>query len=186
MRIKTITPTEELSISQRSDFRLAAIAQGKEHAIARGLATRESAERILCARPVQNIADFGTAADAWLTGALLVAGTAYTVFNNIAAPAVPANRVFVFYKVGVETVPLPVSLLNFRQGAGGGTTYAQFDLEQLVNCQAVDGYFSEPIVYEPTEVMLVQVVCRAPATGVAARVQLGCYVIEALGATISA
>lgn len=181
MRIKTINLTEELSISDRAAARRAAIALGVKRAITRGLAGSEEG---LIARQAENIADFGSAADQWLTGALNVLGTAYTVFNNIAAPALANNKVAVFFKVGVETAPMPVSLLSFRQGAAGGTTFAIFDLEQLINALSPDGYFSEPIVYEPAEVLNVTVTCRI-ATLLQARVQLGCYIIEPIGPTIS-
>jgi len=59
-----------------------------------------------------------------------------------------------------------------------------FDLEQLVNRLETDGYFSEPVIIDPTATYAVQVTCRV-ATGVLARVQLGCFVFEPAGTVIA-
>ncbi len=183
IRMKVIIPDSELSLSDMKMAKEMAIKKGIERALARGIAGNENE---LIARHAQNIADFGTAIEQWNTAALAVIGTAYSVFQAIAAPALANNKVAVFYKAGVETTGQPVSLLNFRQGAGGGTTYAVFDLEQLINQNGlgVEGWFSEPVVYDPSEVMNITVTARI-ATALLARVQLGCFIIEPKGPTIS-
>jgi hypothetical protein len=135
-------------------------------------------------RPLQNIRDFATALDQWNTAALAVVGTAYSVFQAVAAPAIPANKLIVFYGVGIETIPLPASLLTFRRAAIAGNIMAQFDLEQLVNCQTQEGYFSEPIVIEPQTTFACQVTARI--AGGAARVQLMGFAVERKGETITA
>jgi hypothetical protein len=180
IRRKIIIASDELSISKKSDFKEAAIDLGIEVAVRRLGSTPDQ----LVVRHAQNIADFGTALDQWNTAALAVQGTAYSVFQAIAAPALANNKVAVFYGVGIGTPGQVVSLLNFRQGAGGGTTYAQFDLEQLQMEMRPVGFFSEPIVYEPSEVLNVTVVARI-ATGLLAGIILGCYIIEPAGPSIS-
>lgn len=181
IRTMVLIPKEDLSLGQVSGFKQAAIAKGIERALARGIAGSE--DELVC-RHAQNIADFGTALDQWNTAALAAVGTAYSVFQAIAAPALANNKVAVFYGVGIETAPNPVSLLNFRQGAAGGTTYAIYDCEQLNNGQRTEGYFSEPIWYDPSEVLNVTVTARI-ATALLARVQLYCYIIEPKGPIIS-
>lgn len=180
-RIKTLIPAKELSLGQISEMKMRAIQTGLARAKNRlGLDPGQ-----LVVREPQNIADFGAALEQWNTAALAVVGTAYSVFQAIAAPAVANNQVIVWVGVGVETTPIPASLLNFRQGAGGGTTYAQFDLERLVNLLEPEGYFSEPVIYEPNEVMNITVTARI-ATALLARVRLMGYIIEPPGQVISA
>ena len=187
VRMKILTPTENLTLTDRKAFVEAAIRLGIARALKRGLA---GSENELVIRHLRCLADLGTAIEGWFTAPLLVANTPYSVFQAIGAVgvgvAVPNNNVFVFYKAGVQTpgVPMPVSLLNFAQGAAGGTTYAQFDLEQFANQLIPEGYFSEPVVYEPGEVMLITATARV-ATLLPAAVQLGCLVIEPKGPVIS-
>jgi len=183
IRKKTLIPIEELTLSDRKNFLLDAQREGISRAITAGFATSEAGLNI---RHAQLTQDFGSAAalNFWNTTALAAVGTAYSVFPAAATPAVPNNQIMVFYGAGCSTAPLPVSLLAFRQGVGGGTTYAVFDMEQLINQLRPQGLFSEPIVYVRNEVMNITVICRI-LTNLPANVQLGCYVVEALGATVS-
>jgi len=176
-----IVPSEELTLTDKKQLRNEALEAGIARALKLGLA---SSREGLIAREPENIADFGTAADQWLTAALTAVGTLFTVFNNIATPTLANNKLVVFYKVGVETAPSPVSLLWFQLGAAAGTTKAVFDLEQLVNHLVVEGYFNEPVVYDPTNVLNVRVTCRI-LTNLQARVQLGGFLVEPRGQVIS-
>lgn len=176
-----LLPTEELTLTDRKNFRAAALEAGIARAIAASIGTREG----LVYREWQNIADAGVAAtqEAWLTAALAVVGTDYSVFRAIAAPILANNKVVVWWGVGIATVPNPVCRLAFRVGAGAGTTKAVFDLERLDTLITPDGYFSEPILYNPQQVLNIVVMARVVAA--AARVILHGYVIEPLQQTIS-
>jgi hypothetical protein len=59
-----------------------------------------------------------------------------------------------------------------------------FDLEQIINHQNVEGYFSEPVVVGPAITYAIQVLCRI-ATGVLARMQVGSFVIEPAGQVVA-
>ena len=182
MAIKTqmvLIGTDELTLTDQKNFRQQAIDAGENMA-----RDRVAAQGDYIARPPQNIADFGCVLDQWNTAALAAVGTAYTVFQAVAAPAVGNRQVIVWYKVAVETAPPPVSILSLQEGAAGRTTFGVFDLEQLYAKQQVEGYFSEPIVYPPNSVMRILVTCRA-VTGVPAVVILGGFVIEPMGPQIS-
>ena len=135
-------------------------------------------------REFRPVLDAATALDQWNTAALAVVGTAYSCLQAVAAPANPNNRYLVFYKMGCETVPMPIALAIFRKGGATGNILAQFDAEQLINHQNIEGYFSEPVVIDPAITYAVQVVCRI-ATGLLARVQFGCLVVEPQGQTIA-
>lgn len=175
-----IIPKGELSLSDITRQRIEVIAGGK----ARCAKKLGVSENELMVRHAECILDFGAALDQWNTAALAAVGTAYSVFQAIPAPTLANNKLAVFYKVGVETVPFPVSLLTFRSGGAAGNIKAEFDLEQIVNGLETEGYFSEPIPIDPTELFAVQVLARI-ATGVLCRLQLGCYIFEPKGQRIA-
>ncbi len=181
LRTKILIPRSDLSLGQRKEIRDGARALAVRMAIAKAIG---SSEDDLVVRPAENIADFATGIEQWNTSALVVLGNPYSVFPAAATPALANNKVAVFYGVGVETAPLPVSLLAFRQGAAGGTTFAIFDLEQLANELEPMGFFSEPVCYGPTDVLNISVIARI-ATGLLARVQLACYIAEGKATTLS-
>lgn len=135
-------------------------------------------------RNYENIRDAGAVLDQWRTAALAVVGTPYTVFQAVLAPATPASQLIVFYRVSIETVPLPVSILTIRTGGAAGNIIGEFDLEQIANTWTTDGFFNRPIVIDPNTNYAVQVVCRI-ATGLFARVQLGAFVSEPRGNVIA-
>ena len=172
---------EDTSVTDRRNFRSAAMEAGIQKAIKSGLGDR----RQLITRGFTNIRDAGAVLDEWRSAALAVAGNEYSVFQAVAAPVLAANKVAVFYMVQVETVPLPVSLLRCRYGGLAGNIALEFDLEQLASAWEMVGYFSEPFVVGPTGIFAINVVARTPATLVLAQVELGGFVIEPLGQTLS-
>lgn len=182
-----IRPTEELENQpgKISQLIVNAVNAGVTRAIRTGAITSAEEAKIREADPVT---DFGAGVGGALTMTLAAVGTQYSIF----ATAVPAaltptlanNRVAVFYKIQIETAPVPVNQLAFREGAAAGTTYAVFDLEGLCSTIKPDGYFTEPVVYDPQKVMNIVVTARI-ATAAQARVRLGCLIIEPSGPVIS-
>jgi hypothetical protein len=206
-----ILPVDSLSLSQQADYRLKAIAAAIERATVKGIGSIGDDEipgynamgtskqrvgailgflssgnmpRALDVRDFQNILDAGTALDQWNTAALAVVGTNYSVFQAVAAPTLGNNKLAVFYNISIETIPLPISRVTFRSGGATGNTVAVFDLEQLAEQERLQGYFTEPVVIDPTITFAIQTLCRI-ATGAAARVQLGSFVVEPAGQTIA-
>ena len=206
-----ILPTDSLSLSQQQDYRFSAIAAALERATVKGIGsigddeiagynaagtTRQrislikpflaagNMPRSLDVREAQNILDFGAALDQWNTAALAVVGTNYSVFQAVAAPTLANNKLAVFYKIGCETLPPPVSRVTFRSGGATGNIIAVYDLEMLFEQERLEGYFSEPVVIDPTIIFSVQVMART-ATGVLARIPLGCFIVEPAGQTIA-
>lgn len=182
-----ITPSDQMTLTEKERRRKAAWDAGLERARARLNLTPAQ----LIGRHAQNIADFGTVGrETWLTQTLLVVNTPYSVWTTLAAPAVgltpalPNNRVAVFYSAKVLTAPNPVSLLSFRLGAAGGYTKAVFDLEQIEGQLVEEGYFTLPISYDPLDVLNVAVTCKI-ATLAQAAVVLGCFVFEPTNITQS-
>jgi len=182
MALKTkayLIPTDELTLTDQKEYRRKALEMAENMA-----RDRIAAQGEYIARPPQLIADFGCVLDQWNTAALAVLGTAYTVFQAVAAPAVGLRQVVVWYKVSVETAPPNASMLLFQEGAGGRTTFGIYNLEELYAKQQTEGYFSEPIVYPPGSVQLITAVCRV-VTGAAERLILGGFIIEPAGPQIS-
>ena len=177
-----LVPTSELTLTDIKEFRQRAIDAGIARAISKKLIT-SAAEAV--AREAQPVADFGTATDQWLSTPLAAVNTPYSVFPAAAGnPLLGVTRIAVFYKVSIGTAPNPISLLSFREGAGAGTTYAVFNTEVLDAKDESDGYFTEPVVYDNQRVLNIVATCRV-ATALAARIILGCFIIEPRGPVLS-
>lgn len=177
----TMIGRDDLTTSQREQFRRQAMQAGRDYAVKKAIAQDPQA---LDVRDWQNVIDAGTALEQWRTAALAVVGNPYTVFQAIAVPTLAANKVAVFYGIGCEDVPMPVSQLIFRTGGATGNILYQFDMERIVDNLENVGYFSEPVVIGPTQPFAVQVICRIN-TGVFARVQLFAYTVEPKGLTVT-
>lgn len=175
-----IIPKGELTLTDMRNFREAA----KAAALSRAATKLGVGQEELTVRHFYSLADAGAALEQWNTAALAVVGTAYSVFQAIPAPTMATNKLAVFYKVGCETAPCPISLLTFRSGGALGNTKAEFDCEQMVNGMETEGYFSMPVPIDPNEVFAIQATARI-ATGVLARLQLSGYLIEPRGQRIS-
>jgi len=207
--INYLNPSAMMSLTDQKEYRMRAVAAGIARAFSKSIGSmsdvptvvpggneRANAAKILAhlkagnavpsvdVREFQPILDAGTALDQWNTAALAVVGNAYSCFQAVAAPALAANKIAIFYKVGVETVPMPVSRLIFRVAAAAGNIQAEFDLEQIANQLETIGFFSEPVVFDNSQAFAAQVLCRI-ATGVLARVQLGGLIVEPTGQTIA-
>ncbi len=176
-----LLPKDEVTLTDLKAFRTAAVEAGIERALFLRMVTSKEELNV---RQFENIFDVAAALDQWNTAALAAVGTAYSVFQAVAAPTLAANKLAVFYGVGIETVPFPVSLLTFRDGPAAGNIRAEFDLERMVNSESQEGFFSEPVVIDPNRQFAVQVTARI-ATGVLARVQLFCLIVEPAGQRIS-
>ena len=172
-----LIPKDELTLTDIRNFRSSAVEKG----IARALELKIAPDRLqLSVRPFFCLLDAQAATEQWNTAPLAVINTPYSVFQATAQPVLLANKLAVFFKVGVETAPLPVAQLIFRSGGAAGNILAQFDLEQLVNALETEGYFTEVVVIDPGRMFAIQVTARI-ATTVFARVQLGGLVIEPAG-----
>jgi len=139
----------------------------------------------LDAREFEPIIDAGAGAnlDFWYTAALAAIGTEYSITGAVSpCPAINrVKRIVVFYGVQVVTSPCPVNRLVFRRNtAVTGLLQAEFDLQQLATMLRVDGFFSEPVVWDNNTAYSVAALCQI-ATGVAANVIPKNFVIEPAG-----
>ena len=203
-----IIPVGSMTLTDQKDYRMNAIAAGIEFASQKkigsvsdeipgysGLTKREERIQAIIAwlkagnlptsidiREPQPLNDFACTVDDWQTAALAAVNTFYTIFNGVVAPTLNAVRCAVWYGAAVETAAFPVSRLTWRKTGAAGNIIAEFDLEQLVNRLESIGYFSEPVIFEPTLPYSGTVRCRV-ATGVFARVQPMGFIFEPAGTT---
>ncbi len=204
-----IVATEDLTLTDMKLFRQAAVNKGIwracelavapiQHLLVNGAPYVPGATKVrstdllyhpgLIVRNADNVVDFGCGVGGWLTMPLVAVGALYSVFATAVPaalqPVLAVNRLAIFYNVDLEFGPPNVDQVAFREGVVAGTTYAMFDLEAIVNKQVMEGYFTEPVVYDPQRVL--NIVARSRIlTNAQERVHLGCFIIEPTGPVIS-
>lgn len=204
---------EDMTFSEKSDYRLNVMAAGIQRAISQGvgewnkkefpntdpdkpsqpllsdiknfLSARRTPQSIDI-RDFQPILDAGAVLDQWNTPALAVAGAEYSCFQAIAAPAIALRnkKLVVWYRVQSLTVPLPVCRLLFRRTNATGTLMYSFDMEQLATAQRLDGFFSEPVIWDSNQPYAINVMAKgmpAVATGLISEIVLSGLVFEVSG-----
>ena len=205
-----LLPIGSMSLSDQKRYRMMAVAAGIERASQKaigniadevpgvaGVADRNARVNAILKyleagnvpasidiREFQPLLDGGAGVDAWVSAVIAAVGGVYAVLAGVLAPVMPANRLGVIYKVGIETAPSPVSRLTIRSGGAAGNIVGVFDLEQLVNRLETEGFFSEPVVIDPNITYAMQVTGRIAAAALA-RVQLGFLIFEQAGQTIA-
>ena len=203
-----IIPVGSMTLTDQKEYRMNAIAAGVERASQKKIgsiadeipgyaqaASREARIQLILnwikagntpqsidVREPQPTLDFGCTVDDWQTAALAAVNTFYTIFNGVVTPTLNAVRIAVWYGVAVETAGFPVSRLTWRSGGAAGNIIAEFDLEQLINRLESIGFFSEPVVFDPTLPYSGTVRCRI-ATALLARVQPMGFIFEPAGTT---
>ena len=203
-----VIPRASMTVTYQKDYRLKAIAAGIEFASQKKIGSvsdeikgygqlQTRAERItsilvwlksgnlpqsIDTREPQPTNDFACTIDDWQTPNLAAVNTFYTIFNGTATPTLNAVRCAVWYGVAVETAGFPVSRLTWRKTGAVGNIIAEFDLEQLIGYLEQVGYFSEPVIFEPTLPYSGTVRCRI-ATGLPCRVQPMGLIFEPAGST---
>jgi len=181
-------PTNELTLSDIKVFKNAAIEAGIIRALALGLARTE---KELTVRYMLPATDLG-AAIGWsleLYQAAATAGAIWSSMFNIGAPVYPTlanSKVLVFYKFANYTAPPVLTGIRFRVGGTGATTKATFFLQLESNAKLEpDVYFSEPIIYDPQDVVFLEgywPVAQAAGNELFA---YGAFIIERIGANVS-
>jgi len=209
MSSRTYTiPVGSMTLTDQKDYRMNAIAAGIERASQKKIGSisdeipgysvlASRVQRIdsitnwlkqgntpasIDVREPQPTLDFACVIDDWQSAALAAVNTFYTIFNGVVTPTLNAVRIAVWYGVAVETAGFPVSRLTWRSGGAAGNIIAEFDLEQLINRLESIGFFSEPVIFDPTLPYSGTVRCRI-ATALLARVQPMGFIIEPAGTT---
>lgn len=203
-----LIPVASMTVTDQKDYRVNAIAAAIERASQKkigniadevtGYSLLQSPEARIVAltawlkqgktpksidvREPQPLQDFACTIDDWQTPVLNAVNTFFTIFNGVVAPTLNAVRIAVWYGVAVETAGFPVSRLTWRSGGAAGNIIAEFDLEQLINRLESIGFFSEPVIFDPTLPYSGTVRCRTN-TGLLCRVQPMGFIVEPSGTT---
>ena len=177
-----VIPTSTLSLSEQQRMRQGAAQKG---VATLALAINRQPNTLLERQPYYPI-DFVPAGAGrvgiagWLSMPLLAIGGVYSLIADglgvALTPQVPNNAVWVFWGVHILTIGDPVSQLRFLTGTGA-IPKQQYDLEVLYSKLETDGYFTQPMVYMPQDIVTIQVVSRI-AGAVGARVVLDAFIIE--------
>jgi hypothetical protein len=186
-----IVPTNELTLTDIKVFRSAAIEAGINRALALGLArTRDE----LVVRHALPSTDFGGAAIGWTieqyrNPAIAAAGWG-SAFDAGAlplfAPTLANSKIAVFYKFADYDANPTVSGLRFRVGGTGATTRASFFLQLETGAKLEpDVYFTEPVIYDPQDVVYIELYYNLPVGALGEDFAFGAFIIERLGANIS-
>jgi hypothetical protein len=186
-----IVPVNECTLTDLKAFRSAAIEAGITRALALGLArSREE----LIVRAALPFTDFGNNALGWTieqyrNPAIAAVGWG-SVFDAGAVPAfapVLANsKVAVFYKFADYDSNPTISGLRFRIGGTGATTKASFFLQLETGAKLEpDVYFTEPVVYDPQDVVYIEAYYDAVVGALGEDFAFGAYIVERAGATVS-
>ena len=174
-----LIPGDELSIEQKQALRMNVdrTLQDRATTVKSIGRSNELVVRDIVPNLDINVAPLNTSQ--WITGAL-VAGV--VPINYVNAP-LANNKILAFYGIAdLEANPV-VDVVFFRVGATGGSTRGIAHLAQMFSKMTTDGYLDMAIVYDPQEVMFIQVVANAIAA--TERLILLGRVIEPVGATIS-
>ena len=183
---------EKLSLAQQERLRagadrMARIRLARKLAVPEGKALDLINPAIIC-RDADYVTDFVPVATqaglaGWLSMPLAAIAGMYSVFaNNVPAaltPTVLNNQAVIFYGVDVllaDAAGETVTYIQFGIGQANNRR-AQFDLEGLYGGQNASCYFSQPVYYDPQEIMNVQIRARI-ATAAGARVRLAAFIAE--------
>lgn len=187
-----VIPAERLSLAAQERLRYQAETQARKRLAGKTNVSEAAAldklNPAIIARDEDYINDFIPAATraglaGWLTMPLAAIAGMYSVFaDNVPAamtPQVPNNNTWVFYGVEIYLADWAAENVTYLQfGVGNANNRrAQFDLEKLYVGTSSAGYFSQPVCYDPQEVVNIQVRARL-ATAAGCRMRLMTFIAE--------
>ncbi len=193
-----LIPADRVALASQERFRSAADRMARTR-LAKKLsidplsALDEKNPAVIC-RDADYVTDFIPIATSaglagWLSIPLAAVAGWYSLFaDNVLAPLtpqVPNNQAVIFYGMDVllaDAAGETVSYIRFGVGTAANRR-AQFDVECLYGSISTSGYFSQPVYYDPQEIMTVQIRARV-ATGFGARVRLATLIAEPIQQTV--
>jgi hypothetical protein len=185
-----VLPVNELTLASMSQFRMAAIEAGIFQALAHGLAAKREELIVRALMPATDLgAATGWAQEQYRNPAIAAAGWG-SIFDTGAlpafAPTLANSKVAVFYKFANYSAAPSITALRFRVGGNGASTRGMFNLQLDTGAKLEpDVYFSEPVVYEPQDVVYIEAYYGVPVAALGENFAFGAYIIERAGANIS-
>ncbi len=188
-------PTNELTLNDIKSYKERAIAAGIVRAKAKGIAATDEELVVREMQPSFDLgilaglaAGVGYALEYYVTAAGVGAGVwapAPGLTAWVADPALPVGRVAVFYKVYDSMADPQATAVRFM--IAGATTKGSFFIQCLLdNKLEPEAWFSEPVVYDPQDIVNIDFFGRAAAMAVVGEeLGFGCFIIERVGAVVS-
>lgn len=189
-----VVPTNELTLTDIKNFKMAAVEAGIVRALALGLA-RDRIELVV--REAHPHTDFNDpVANGWLNeyyvtagaiGALVWVGAfGLSTAALVRPPQLARTKVAVFYKIMDAAEDPVVTAVRFRVGATGATTKASFMVQQFIDIKLEpEVWLTEPVVYDPEDWLYIEMYCRAATAAAGEELSFGCFIVERTGGTIS-
>ena len=189
-------PTNELTLTDIREFKQRAIDAGIARALALGLA-RDARELVV--REANPDPDFslpagtGYATNYYNTQVLVTTSIWFPVFDSSVVAPFAANvptlsrtQVAVFYKIANGTANPACTAVRFRVGPTGNTTKASFFIQLALDVKLEsEVYLSEPVVYDPEDVLFIEYYGRVVGGPNGEELSFGCFIVERTGATVS-
>lgn len=175
-------PTNELTLTDIKAYKNAAIEAGIQRAMVK-LGLTRGEEVVREALPGIDFPGAYTGlVQNYITGAL---AAGWNFVGNLGAAAVlPVGMVAVFYKIADWAAAPNITAVAFRVGGTGASQKAIFNIQVPLNTKLEsEVYLSEPVVYDPQDVLFIQ--CYAIAAGPAENLGFGCFIIEKVGPNVS-
>jgi len=185
-----VISTNEITLTDIKGFRGASVEAGIARALALGLA-RSRDELIV--REALPATDFGTATgwalEFYSNPAIAAAGWG-SPFSTGAlpafAPTLANSKVAVFYKFSDWSANPAIAAIRFRIGGTGATTKVVYQTQLITGTKLEpDMYFTEPVVYDPQDVVYIEVYYTGAVAVGAEDFAFGCYITERAGANVS-
>lgn len=186
-----IVPTNELTLGDIKAFKMGAVRAGITRALALGLARTEAE---LVVRHALPFTDFGNGATGWALeqyrNPIIAAAGWGSVFDTGAlpafAPTLANSKVAVFYKFSDYSAAPTMTGVRFRVGGTGATTKGVFHFQLSTGSKLEpDFYFSEPVVYDPQDVVYIEAYYGAAVGALAENFAFEAFVVERAGANVS-
>lgn len=186
-----MVPVSECTLADIRLFRSTARDRGVERALVLGLARNEDE---LVVRQALPFTDFGQGAVGWTIEAyrnpVIAAAGWGSVFDAGAlpanAPTLANSKLAVFYKWSNYTAGPAMIGVRFRVGGTGATTKATFHSQLIIGAKLEpDMYFTEPVIYDPQDVVYIEGYYNAPVAALAEAFAFECFIVERVGANVS-
>lgn len=187
-------PTDELSLTDIKGFKTKCLDAGIVRAKAKGIAASD--EELVWREMLPSFdlglltgvaAGVGWGLDYYVTPAAVGAGVwagACGLAVWAGDCALPVGRVAVFYKVYDPAAAPVVTAVRFMLAAA--TTKANFFIQCLLdNKLQPEAWFSEPVVYDPQDVVNIDFYGRIASPVGGEELGFGCFIIERVGAVVS-
>lgn len=182
-------PTNECTLTALTNYKLAAVEAGVDRSLAVGLARKREELVVREANPFPDFSAPGAVGwtnNYYVTAPAVGALAWALVFDTAAAPTLLRTQIAVFYKITDASTNPVCTGVRFRVGPTGATTKASFFIQQFIDIKLEpEVWLSEPVVYDPEDVLFIEFYGRAATPVGGEEIGFGCFIIERVGATVS-